>query len=135
MCTLGELPCDVLHKITELLVEYHPKDSTNIRRVNRQFKYHADICIKSYETELCSMLSACRISVISPKARLKYTFQYMQSVNNKVEENINNKVEENINNKVEENMDKPALTISKRDMVFLGIIFLFYSLYNYSKKK
>ena len=36
MCSrsLGELPCDVLHHITELLVEYHPKDSINLRRVN-----------------------------------------------------------------------------------------------------
>jgi hypothetical protein len=115
MCSrsLGELPCDVLHHITELLVELHPKDSINIRRVNRELNYyHTNVCIKSYETEMCSMLSACRISVVSPKARLKYTLQYIHCIE------AEGFVEEN-----EENINEPASRINKRDMVFCVLLF------------
>jgi hypothetical protein len=109
MCSICELlPCDVLHYITELLVGYHPKDSINIRSVNREFNYHTDICLKSYETELQSVLSACR-SVLSPKARLKYTLRYIRTI---VEENIN-----------EENINEPAIIINKHDMVFFLLLF------------
>ena len=80
MCSLVELPCDVLQHITEVLVKYHPIDSINIRSVNREFNFHHTNACKSYETELCSIMSACRISVLSPRARLKYTLQYIRSI-------------------------------------------------------
>jgi len=112
MCShsLGELPCDVLHHITELLVEYHPKDSINIRRVNREFNYHHTNACMSYETELCSMLSACRISVTSPKSLSKYTLQYIQNIEGEVV------VEGN-----EENIKQPVIRIS--DIVFFVLLF------------
>ena len=76
-----ELPCDILHHISHVLVEYHQHDSTKFRRVNKQFNMYVDCFLQSkYESQVISMLSACRISVLSQKARLKYTLQYMRSI-------------------------------------------------------
>lgn len=114
MCSrsLVELPCNVLQHITELLVEYHPTASINIRSVNREFNYHHTNACKSYETELCLMMSACRISVLSPKARLKYTLRYMRNIEG---EGI---VEEN-----EEIIKQPTNRLYKRDIVFFVLLF------------
>lgn len=110
MCSLSELPCDILHHVTKLLVEYHPEDSINIRRVNREFNYQIDCFIKSYETELFTMLSACRISVLSPNVRLKYTLRYLQS--------------KKVDGVTEEHINKPVVTMKlcKHDMVFLVLL-------------
>ena len=78
---LDELPYDILHNINKLLVEYYPKSFSNIRLLNIKFKNDIDKCIQlKYETDLCNMLSACRIYVSSKKARFKYTLQYIRSM-------------------------------------------------------
>ena len=114
MCSLVELPCDVLQHITEVLVKYHPIDSINIRSVNREFNFHHTNACKSYETELCSMMSACRISVLSPKARLKYTLQYIRSIEG---EGV---VEEN-----EETM-QPLIRLNHNIVFFVIILFILF---------
>lgn len=117
MCprSLVKLPCDVLQHITELLVEYHPTASINIRSVNREFNNHHTNACKEYETELCLMMSACRISVLSPKARLKYTLQYIRSIEG---EGV---VEEN-----KETIKQPTNRLYKRDIVFFVLLFFIF---------
>lgn len=121
MCSrsLLELPCDVLQHITEILVEYHPRASINMRSVNREFNYHHTNACKSYETELCLMMSACRISVLSPKARLKYTLQYIRSIG-KDEGVVENEETINLN---EETIKQPTNRLYKRDIVFFVLLF------------
>ena len=78
---LYELPYDILHHINKLLVEYYPKSFSNIRLLNNKLKKDIDKYIElKYETDLCNMLSACRITVSSNKARFKYILQYMRSM-------------------------------------------------------
>ena len=55
-------------------------DKLNFRAVNKSFCTASDIFMKNYESDLCNMLSACRISVSNvPK---KWLMRYVHCYNN-----------------------------------------------------
>jgi hypothetical protein len=81
---------------------------------------YVDCCLQSkYESEVISMLSACKISVLSQKARLKYTLQYMRSI-----ESV--EIEES---EVEEKAKEPPAKMGIVNDIFF-IILVFFILLN-----
>lgn len=117
-----DIPRDIWYHVTQKVFEDSPRSSINLRILNRQFKADTDFFIQAeYESELVEMLSACRITVLSPKARLKYTLQYMNSINIQYNEDA----DEADDDKYYTNYLPDYLTEIAIDIIFCALFFFF----------
>lgn len=75
---MDAIPSDIYERIIQTMLDESPINLVNTRIVNREFKCYTDMSIQSRYEALA--LSAHGVSVLSSKARLKYTLQYIKCI-------------------------------------------------------